>query len=127
MYTITQKNSYLLITFQEDFNSSVLKAIMRHEPNLKDQIQTDEIWDCSNFQALLGLGDIQPVIDAFKDRLSTTLATKKIAIVSSCTNETALQLLTSGLDSQLPCACKFFPTHEEAAAWITMADLLVAY
>lgn len=127
MYTVSHKSGYLLISFMEDFNSAAIKAIVRYEPRLIDQIHMDEVWDCGGFQALIGLGDIQPILDVFKDRLCTASATKKIAFVTPPgVTETIMQLLANGLTAQLPCQSRLFTSLDDAESWLSVADSKVA-
>jgi hypothetical protein len=119
MYKIGKNEKCLLVQFKGDFDYSTIKRIFNDELIMPDFNRQHDIWLIEHHQAQIRLGEIQTLVDDFRQLCPKNTTNKKLAIVAHPGLTFAiLDLLADGLDRKLPFSCRTFSSLKEAEDWV---------
>ena len=123
MHAISNKTSYLLVEFDDGFDSGDLLELMHHEAFFDDKSGRNSIWLIGKHPARLSMGELPSVIDGAALLPLERLKDKKTAIVTGhSTTRITMQMLADGLQRRLPLRCRTFKTIEEAHRWLNYVN-----
>jgi len=119
MYSIANNNDHLMVTVRSDLDYSMIKQIIYDELVMPEFRLLHDIWHVGKHRAQIRLGEIQTIVDDFRNLCPPDTCDKKVAIVAEPgLTASILKLLADGLDKKLPLSCRMFGSVDAAKEWI---------
>jgi len=118
MHTFCNYDSYVLVEFNDEFDSKEIMCLMKHESFGRNQPNELAIWNIGKHAARLTLGELPALVEGAEKATKKGVKCAATAIVSHHQpTRMIMQLLADGLQRRLPVRCRTFRTMEEAHRW----------
>lgn len=119
MHTYCDYDSYVLVEFNDDFESEVIMRLMQHESCGQEEPTEHAIWHMGQHAARFSLGELPALVKGAK---KGSCCDATAIVTDHMPTRMLMQLLADGLQARLPVRCRTFRTMEEAERWLAYLD-----
>lgn len=118
MHTFCNYDSYVLVEFNDEFDSEEIMRLMQHVSYGGRQTTEPTIWHLGKHAARLTLGELPALVESAEQVAKTGVRCTATAIVTHHPpTRIIMQILADGLQKKLSMRCRTFRTIEEAHRW----------
>ena len=127
MYKIENKDGYLLVTFEEDFDYNTISVIIHHVTMMQEYPHTNDLWMIGKHHARIRLGELESMVREFHCHCPRDATRTKTAIVAQQgLTQAILELWVNAVRKKVSFELQIFNTLEEAEEWLGTAVSKVA-
>ena len=127
MYRVSRNDGYLLVTFIDDIDFSMIQAAIHHVTMLSEYTDTNDIWLIGGNRAAIHLDEIEILENEFQCRCPRDATRAKTAIVvDPGLTGAIIELLVSGLQKKVPFEIDIFRTLNDAKSWLGINEVSFA-
>jgi len=127
MHRIEDKEDYLLVVLEEDFDYTMLRIMLQHVMKHPEFSKRNDIWLIKNYRAHLHLDELKLIVDYVIFLYPRDAERNKTALViEPGLTEAIAELFLHAGRNRLPFEMKIFHRLEDARKWLGVSDSKVA-